>query len=98
MQISKATKTNPAQQEEQRHEQILSQSDKLGGVIIPQSFDETARNLASRAIGESFIFGFRLAMLVAAALAFGGALVSYITILRQVGKRIPRTDSPDSIR
>jgi EmrB/QacA subfamily drug resistance transporter len=59
---------------------VLSQSDKLGGISIPDSFDEPARNLVKDAIGESFIRGFRRAMTVGAALAFGAALVAFFTI------------------
>ncbi len=65
-------------QEEQR--QILSQSDKLGGIIIPDTFDETAQTLVRYAIRESFVYGFRWAMVISAALAFTGALVSFVTI------------------
>jgi EmrB/QacA subfamily drug resistance transporter len=59
---------------------ILSQSDRLGGISIPESFSEPTRNLVKNAIGESFIKGFRRAMIVGAALSFGAALVSMITI------------------
>ncbi len=65
-------------QEEQR--QILSQSDKLGGIIIPDTFDETAQTLVRNDIRESFVYGFRWAMGVSAALALAGALVSFIAI------------------
>ncbi len=65
-------------QEEQR--QILSQSDKLGGIIIPDTFDEPTQTLVRNAIRESFVYGFRWAMTVSAALALSGALVSFITI------------------
>ncbi len=61
-------------------EMILSQSDRLGGIIIPESFNESTRNLVKNAIGESFISGFRRAMAVGAALSFGAALVSFFTI------------------
>lgn len=64
--------------EEQR--QILSQSDKLGGIVIPDTFDETASMIARNAVKESFIYGFRWAMGISAVLALAGALVSFITI------------------
>jgi predicted MFS family arabinose efflux permease len=60
--------------------QILSQSDKLGGIIIPDTFDETASMIARNAIRESFVYGFRRAMGICAALALIGALVSVVTI------------------
>ena len=64
--------------EEQR--QILIQSDKLGGIIIPDSFDKTSRMEANEAINESFVYGFRCAMGLGATLALVGALVSVIFI------------------
>ncbi len=60
--------------------QILSQSDKLGGITIPDSFDESARQLARTAIRESFIYSFRWAMVSSAVLALIGAIISFITI------------------
>jgi EmrB/QacA subfamily drug resistance transporter len=60
--------------------QILSQLDKLGGIIIPNTFDEITEILARKAIRESFVYGFRLAMGVSAALALAGAIISFFTI------------------
>ncbi len=65
---------------QEEHRQILSQSDRLGGIIIPDTFDETTRLLARNAIRESFIFGFRRAMGVCTALALIAALVSFVAI------------------
>ncbi|MBI2868887.1 MAG: MFS transporter [Chloroflexi bacterium] len=50
--------------------ELLAQSDKLGGIVIPATFDEAARRAARQAINESFIYGFRRAMAVCALLAF----------------------------
>jgi len=60
--------------------QILAQSNNLGNIIIPGTFDESSRQLAERAVKESFIYGFRWAMLVGAGLALAGALVSIVTL------------------
>lgn len=78
-------------QEEQR--QILSQPDRLGGIIIPDTFDETARMLARNAIIESFIYGFRWAMGVGAALALISALVAFITIHGPPRRRAPNSNT-----
>jgi EmrB/QacA subfamily drug resistance transporter len=74
--------------------QILSQSDKLGGISIPDSFDESARQSATNAVRESFIFGFRWAMWVSAALALIGAFVSYIRIRETSMKTAPPVQPP----
>jgi hypothetical protein len=60
--------------------QILSQSEKLGAIVIPDTFDETARILAANAVRASFIYGFRWAMGISATLALAGALISFVTI------------------
>jgi EmrB/QacA subfamily drug resistance transporter len=60
--------------------QIVSQADRLGGITVPESFDESARMVAANAVRESFIFSFRWAMGVCAALAFVGSIISFLTI------------------
>ncbi|MEE8473097.1 MAG: MFS transporter [Dehalococcoidia bacterium] len=74
---------------EQRIE-ILSQSGKLGGIVIPETFDPSARKQAGDAVRKSFIHGFRRAMGVCAALALAGAVVSYLTIHPQAPRRPDR--------
>lgn len=69
--------------------QILSQSDRLGGIIIPDTFDETTRTVAINAIRESFVYGFRWAMGICAVLALAGALLSAITIHSPPRRRTP---------
>ncbi len=53
---------------------ILSQHERLAGIDIPSSVQGATRTAIRRAIDESFIAGFRLAMLVGAGLALGSAL------------------------
>jgi hypothetical protein len=60
--------------------QILSQSDKLGGIVIPDTFNETDRILSSNVVRESFVYGFRWAMGVCAVLALAAAVVSFFSI------------------
>ncbi len=64
----------------EQQSQILSQSDRLGGIIIPDTFDETTHRLAREAIRESFVYGFRWAMAVCAVLALSAALIAFVTI------------------
>jgi hypothetical protein len=56
--------------------QITSQYDKLGGILIPESFDGPARRVAENAIRQSFVFSFRWAMAVCAALALAASAIS----------------------
>lgn len=63
-------------------QQILSQSDKLGGISLPENFSETDRFAAENAVKESFVYGFRWAMASCALLALIAALVSFATIHR----------------
>jgi EmrB/QacA subfamily drug resistance transporter len=60
--------------------QILTQADKLGGIVIPDNFSEAGRQEAQQAIHSAFLYGFRRAMAACAALAFGGATVSAVLI------------------
>lgn len=53
---------------------ILAQHGRLTGIEIPNSVQGATRVAIHRAIDESFLAGFRLAMLVGAGLAFGSAL------------------------
>lgn len=76
--LNDAISTSGLAQEKQR--QILGQSNKLGGINIPDTFDETARVVARDAIIQSFIYGFRWAMGVSAALALISGLVPTVTI------------------
>ncbi len=60
--------------------QIISQSDKLGGTTIPETFDASSRSTAQTVVQDSFVHGFRWVMGVNATLAFIGAVISFITI------------------
>jgi EmrB/QacA subfamily drug resistance transporter len=71
--------------------QIISQSGKLGAIIIPDAFDETTREVARSAVRESFVYGFRWAMAISAALALAGAVVSFLTIYGPGRQKGPET-------
>ena len=70
----------------QEQQQILIQADKLGGIVIPNAFNQAAREETLKAIHSAFIYGFRRAMIVCAVLAFGGAVVS-ISLIRNENKQ-----------
>jgi EmrB/QacA subfamily drug resistance transporter len=73
-------------------ELILSQASKVGGITIPDTFSEAARSLVSDAVRQSFVYGFRLSMIVSAALALGGSLVSFM-ITRKLQRISPEHNS-----
>jgi EmrB/QacA subfamily drug resistance transporter len=76
--LNKAVDSSTLSQTQQQ--QILSQSSKLGGIVVPAGFDESARITAESAISSSFIFAFRWAMGVCAFLAAIAAVVAALTI------------------
>ena len=70
-----ASTLSPAQQTT-----ILSQTDKVGGIVIPDNFDQTARTAAEQAISDSFIYGFRWALGLCTLLVVTAAVTSAFTI------------------
>ncbi len=72
--ITASSLTTPEQ------EQILNQSEKLGGIVIPDSFTEAARQVAESAVRDSFVYGFRWAMGICVVLSFAGAAISFVLI------------------
>ena len=64
----------------QQQLEIMAQQDKLGGIVIPDSFDESARDVAQTAIKESFVLSFRWAMGVCASLSLLGSIISFFVI------------------
>lgn len=60
--------------------EISQQSEKLGGIVIPDTFDAVDRQRATAAVNDSFAYGFRWVMAACAGLAFSGAVISAITI------------------
>jgi len=60
--------------------QILEQTNKLGGIIIPANFDSNSRDITKGVINNSFVSGFRWIMGISALLAILSAFISFITI------------------
>jgi EmrB/QacA subfamily drug resistance transporter len=52
---------------------VESQRDKLAGIELPPDIEPQARNTLQRAIGESFVNGYRAVMILGALLAFASA-------------------------
>ncbi len=59
---------------------ILAQHGRLAAIDIPGSVQGATRTAVRTAIDESFIAGFRLAMLVGAGLALGGAVCAFFFV------------------
>jgi len=59
---------------------IIAQSHKLAALAIPQDLDAATRARVQRAVRESFVDGFRLAMLIGAALALLAAVAAALLI------------------
>jgi hypothetical protein len=64
---------------------ISAQSLKLAALVLPADLDAAARARVQRAVRESFVDGFRLAMLIGAALALLAAAAAALLI--QAGER-----------
>ncbi len=73
-----AVQSTPLSPQEQA--QILGQSDKLGGITVPEAFDRSASSTARTAIHQSFVLSYRRAMMVCAVMAFAGSIVSFFSI------------------
>jgi EmrB/QacA subfamily drug resistance transporter len=61
-------------------EDLISQRTKLAATIVPEKYDPEIRDHVYRAIDLSFVGGFRAVMLIGAALAGGGAIVTMALI------------------
>ncbi|MBI2607529.1 MAG: MFS transporter [Candidatus Doudnabacteria bacterium] len=61
---------------EAQRQEIKNQADKLGGIEIPETFNQVEASEAARVIDEAFVFSFRWIAGINALLAFLSALVS----------------------
>ena len=65
---------------------ISAQSLKLAALVLPSDLDAAARARAQRAVRESFVDGFRLAMLIGAGLALLAAAAAALLIDGRTGR------------
>jgi EmrB/QacA subfamily drug resistance transporter len=68
----------------EQRQQITAQSSKLGGIEIPQSFDQTSAAAAKSVVQNSFVHAFAWAMRITAGLALLGAVISFLTIPKKL--------------
>ncbi len=66
---------------------------RLAGAEVPSSIDDQQRGALKDAINQSFIFGFRLVMGSAAALALLSSVISYMMIKGKTAKTLARERS-----
>lgn len=59
---------------------MISRKDQLAGISIPANFDDSSKIVAQKIIDDSFIKGFKVAMLICAFFAFISSFVSFLTI------------------
>jgi anti-anti-sigma regulatory factor len=59
---------------------LQAQAHKLAGIVLPEGLDAATALQLKRAIGESFVSGFRWVMLLCTALALLGALGAALLI------------------
>lgn len=66
---------------------VEAQSGNLAGIKLPSGVDDATRTLLQHAIGQSFVDGFRVIMLICAGLALGSSLMAGLLIEgRQKGR------------
>jgi hypothetical protein len=59
---------------------VEKQRDKLAGIELPDSLDSRTRSALQQVIGESFVEGFRVVMILGAALSFASAGLALVWI------------------
>jgi hypothetical protein len=64
-------------------QEIRSQESKLAAIEIPPRTNAAQRQALSQAIGESFVAGFRLVMILAVVLALLSAVCAWLTLARR---------------
>ena len=67
---------------------IRAQETKLAGLEAPASLDPGTRIIIERSIGEAFVFGYRVVMLMCVVIALASATVSWLMIPRREDRSI----------
>jgi EmrB/QacA subfamily drug resistance transporter len=62
---------------------------KLAGLQVPTDLDPATRNAIKKSIGEAFVFGFRIVMLICAALSLASAAVAWLMIPKEPARPQP---------
>jgi EmrB/QacA subfamily drug resistance transporter len=60
--------------------QIKGEETKLAGMPIPSGLNADAQAFLKKSVGDAFVFGFRVIMLISAALSLGSAVVAWAMV------------------
>jgi len=74
-------------------QEIRSQETRLAGLQAPTALDPSARATIAQSIGEAFVFGYRIVMLICAGLALASAAVAWLMIPKSGDGLRPRSRS-----
>jgi EmrB/QacA subfamily drug resistance transporter len=61
-------------------QQLQKNEIKLAAVDVPTNLDASTQAVVKKAIGESFVFGFRIVMLICAALSVASSVIAWLMI------------------
>src|SRR6202158_3303248 len=78
-------------------QEIRSQETRLAGLQAPTALDPSARATIAQSIGEAFVFGYRIVMLICAGLALSSATIAWLMIPKSGAGLRPRPHSVLSI-
>jgi predicted MFS family arabinose efflux permease len=74
-------------------QEIRSQETRLAALQAPTALDPNARATIAQSIGEAFVFGYRIVMLICAGLALASATVAWLMIPKSGAGLRPRPRS-----
>jgi predicted MFS family arabinose efflux permease len=74
-------------------QELHSDEIKLAGLQVPTGLDPNTRAAIKKSIGEAFVFGFRIVMLICAGLSLASAAVTWLMIPKERGR--PGTARPN---
>ena len=74
-------------------EEIRAEATKLAGLQVPGGLDPSARAMVKQSIGEAFVFGYRIVMLICGVLALASAAVAWRMIPKSGDGLGPRPHS-----
>jgi hypothetical protein len=63
--------------------QLQTDEIKLAGLEVPTDLNTATKNAIKKSIGEAFVFGFRIVMLICAALSLASAVVAWLMIPKE---------------
>jgi EmrB/QacA subfamily drug resistance transporter len=72
---------------------VQSSAAKLGGISVPPNQDPKITMVLRRTVAQAFVFGFRIVVVICAALAMGSAAIAWRMIPSRNAQRAPDLDS-----